>query len=121
MIYRFNQFELDTDHRCLSRDGEQVPLSSKGFELLRQLVDNGGKVVTKDKLLEQVWPGQFVEENNLSVQISSLRKLLSDGNGSQQYIATISGRGYSFIAPLERTDADLIVEQRTFERLTVEQ
>lgn len=120
MIYRFNQFELDTDHRCLLRDGEQVPLSAKGFDLLCQLVTNGGKVLTKDDLLESVWPGQFVEENNLSVQVSALRKLLSDG-GSQQYIATISGRGYSFVAPVERGEGDLIVEQRTFERVTIEQ
>ena len=120
MIYRFNQFELDTDHRCLLRGGEHVPLSAKGFDLLCQLVENGGKVLTKDELLESVWPGQFVEENNLSVQVSALRKLLSDGSGSQQYISTISGRGYSFVAPVERDDSDLIVEQRTFERVIVE-
>ena len=121
MIYRFNQFELDTDRRSFLRDGEPVPLSAKGFELLRHLIENGGKVVTKDELLDSVWPGQFVEENNLSVQVSALRKLLSDGSGRQQYIATISGRGYSFVAPVERDDSDLIVEQRTFERVTIEQ
>ena len=105
----------------LTRDGEQVPLSAKGFDLLCRLIDGHGEVVSKDVLLESVWPGQFVEENNLSVQISALRKLLSNGSGSQQYITTISGRGYSFVAPVERGDNDLVVEQRTFERLTIEQ
>jgi TolB-like protein/DNA-binding winged helix-turn-helix (wHTH) protein/tetratricopeptide (TPR) repeat protein len=120
LIYRFNQFQLDTDRRSLFRDGEPVPLSTKGFELLCRLVESGGKVLSKDELLEQVWPGQFVEENNLSVQISALRKLLSNGSSSGQYIATISGRGYSFVAPVERSDGDLILEQRTFERIIVE-
>ena len=81
MTYRFGQFELDKDRRLLLRNGEQVALSVKGFELLCRLVDDHGEVVTKDELLEGVWPGQFVEENNLSVQISALRKLLTDGNG----------------------------------------
>lgn len=121
MRYRFGKFELDPAHRLLVKDGEPVALAAKAFDLLCELVANGGEVVAKDHLLESIWPDQYVEENNLSVQISALRKVLG---GDGQVIATISGRGYSFVAPVEKIDddgGDIVIEQRTFERITVEE
>ena len=74
--YKFCDFELDRARRVLTRNGEHIALSSKALALLLELVENHGTVVTKDALLERVWSGQFVEENNLTVQISALRKVL---------------------------------------------
>jgi DNA-binding winged helix-turn-helix (wHTH) protein/TolB-like protein/Tfp pilus assembly protein PilF len=118
--YRFDQFELDREGRSLRRDGEQIALSAKAFELLCELIAHRGDVVTKDQLLERVWPNQFVEENNLSVQISALRKVLG---GDGRMIATIPGRGYSFVGDvsiIEDALDETIVEQRVIERIVVE-
>lgn len=117
--YRFGEFTLDEARRRISRNGETLSLNPKAFDLLVELIRSSGSVVTKDDLLARVWPDQFVEENNLSVQVSALRKLLGNGNGTQ-YIATVPGKGYSFVAPVEG-NGDLIIEQRTYERITVEQ
>ena len=118
MKYRFEQFELDREHRSLTRDGEQVPLSAKAFEILCELIANGGEVVSKDELLDRVWPNQFVEENNLTVQMSALRKALG-GNG--QIIATIPGRGYSFVGHVEKIDDEIVIEQKIVERIVLEE
>ena len=117
--YRFGDFELDPARRSLTRSGEPLALNSKTFDLLCCLVANPGSVVTKDELLEQVWPGQFVEENNLTVQISALRKAFGE-NG--KFIRTLPGRGYCFTADVwpASADDDIIVEHRTFERITIE-
>lgn len=117
--YRFGEFTLDEARRRISRNGETLSLNPKAFDLLVELIRSSGSVVTKDDLLTRVWPDQIVEENNLFVQVSALRKLLGNGNGTQ-YIATVPGKGYSFVAPVESND-DLIIEQRTYERITIEQ
>lgn len=118
--YRFGEFELDEACRRLSRNGEALTLNPKAFDLLVELIRHSGTVVTKDDLLTRVWPDQFVEENNLSVHVSALRKLLGNGNGNgTKYIATVPGKGYSFVAPVE-SNGDIIVEHRTYERITIE-
>jgi TolB-like protein/DNA-binding winged helix-turn-helix (wHTH) protein/Tfp pilus assembly protein PilF len=118
--YRFGEFELDPARRRLSRNGEELPLNPKAFDMLVELIRSSGAVVSKDELLERVWPDQIVEENNLSVHVSALRKLLGEGNGVK-YIATVPGKGYAFVAPLDPpVDGDIIIEQRTIERVTVE-
>ncbi|HQX56158.1 MAG TPA: winged helix-turn-helix domain-containing protein [Pyrinomonadaceae bacterium] len=118
--FRFGEFELDQARRSLKRNGIDLSLNPKAFDLLVELLLASGSIVTKDELLERVWPDQFVEENNLSVQISALRKLLGDGNGGGKYIATISGKGYAFVAPLENADEEFIIEHRTIERILIE-
>jgi TolB-like protein/DNA-binding winged helix-turn-helix (wHTH) protein/Tfp pilus assembly protein PilF len=115
--YRFEQYELSREHRLLTRHGEQVVLSAKAFEILCELITNRGEVVTKEELLDRVWPNQFVEENNLTVQISGLRKALG---GSGQLIATVPGRGYSFVGDVENVDDQIIVEHRIIDRISVE-
>lgn len=74
-IYRFDRFLLDPVERVLSCDGTPVSLTPKAFETLICLVRNQGRMVTKDELLRQVWPDTFVEEINLAVNISTIRKL----------------------------------------------
>ena len=92
-IYHFGEFHLETSARLLARKGERVPLGSKAFEVLLCLVQHPGEVVSKDVLLKTVWPNSFVEDNNLSQHIFSLRKALAD---RADYIVTVPGRGYQF-------------------------
>ena len=99
--YVFNEFEIDVSARILRSAGRPVALNARAFDLLVELIRNRGAVVSKDRLLDAVWPGQFVEENNLTVQISALRKAFGEAKGEQKYIATVPGRGYSFVAPIK--------------------
>ncbi len=96
--YSFEGFELDTAKRRLSKDGRPVALNGKAFDLLTVLVENCGRVVDKDELLASVWEGQFVEENNLTVHVSALRKIFGDQKGAHRFILTVPGKGYKFIA-----------------------
>ncbi|HKS42669.1 MAG TPA: winged helix-turn-helix domain-containing protein [Blastocatellia bacterium] len=98
LMYEFGPFRLDIEKRLLLRDGEAIHLSPKAFDTLHVLVENRGRVVGKDELLNQVWPDSFVEEINLTVYISMLRKTLGDKPNEHQYIVTVPRRGYSFVA-----------------------
>jgi TolB-like protein/Tfp pilus assembly protein PilF len=97
-VYEFGSFRLDQVERVLSCDGANLSLRPKIFEILVVLVENSGRLVTKETLLDQVWSDAFVEEANLSVNIASLRKVLGDAPGEHRYIETISKRGYRFVA-----------------------
>ncbi len=100
-IYRFDRFRLDTRERILRRDGEPVAISPKAWEVLKILVEQGGKVVDKQVLMDSVWPETFVEENNLAFNISVLRKLLGDEASNPRFIETVPRRGYRFRAEVE--------------------
>ena len=97
-IYEFGPFLLDPRERVLSCDGTIVSLTPKAFETLLCLVRNQGRVLTKDELLKQIWPDTFVEEVNLAVNISTIRKALGENPQDCRFIATVPGRGYRFIA-----------------------
>jgi len=97
-IYRFGHFTLDLTERVLSCEGMPVSLTPKTFDTLLCLVRNHGHVLTKDELLKQVWPDTFVEEVNLAVNISVIRKALGENPQDCRYIATVPGRGYRFVA-----------------------
>ena len=99
VIYEFGEFRLDAAKRLLLRaDGEIVPLTPKVFETLRYLVRNSEKIIEKDELLAAVWTDTIVEENNLSQNISALRKLFGEKRGEHRFIATVPGQGYKFVA-----------------------
>ncbi|MBS1790600.1 MAG: helix-turn-helix transcriptional regulator [Acidobacteria bacterium] len=102
-IYDFGNFRLDASKRLLLRDGEVVMLKSKDFDLLSVLVEHAGKVLGKDDLLKLVWPDSFVEEGNLSVHIFALRRALGETPEDHNFIVTIPGRGYSFVAEVRQT------------------
>src|SRR5438270_37049 len=96
--FQFGDFLLIPRERLLLRDSEPVPLTGKPFDLLLALLRRSGQLVSKDELLQEVWPGRFVEEGNLSVNISAVRKAL--GSGGAPFIQTVSKRGYRFVAPV---------------------
>src|SRR5215203_250011 len=101
--YEFGRFRLKTAERVLLREGELVPLTPKVFEILVTLVENGGQLVAKDDLMKRVWPNTFVEEGNLTQNISLLRKALGESPSGAQFIETVPRRGYRFVAATTET------------------
>src|SRR6185503_7698217 len=99
--YRFGTFEVRPAERRVLVEGRPATLGARAFDLLVALIAHRDRVVSKDELLELVWPGLVVEENNLQVQVSTLRKIL--GN---QSIATLPGRGYRFTLPIDGEDEE---------------
>ena len=99
-FYEFGRFRLNTADRVLLREGQLVPLTPKVFDILLALVENGGRLLEKDDLMKRVWPDTFVEEGNLTQNISLLRKALGEGIAGQQFIETIPRRGYRFVSPI---------------------
>ena len=123
-FYEFGPFRIDPVKRLLLRDGEVVPLTPKTFDTLRALVENNERVVEKDELMKEVWADTIVEEGGLTRNISVLRKALGENPDEHQYIVTVPGRGYRFVANVhEARDAiaDVIVEEHSRSHLVVEQ
>jgi DNA-binding winged helix-turn-helix (wHTH) protein/TolB-like protein/Tfp pilus assembly protein PilF len=113
-FYEFGPFRIDAEQRLLTRDGELVPLTPKVFETLFCLVERRGQIVLRDELMNRVWPDTFVEEGNLTFNISLLRKALGENPESHPYIETIPRRGYRFVAPVREVNdepTDLVVEE----------
>lgn len=106
-IYEFGEFRLDVAERQLMRrDGTAVLLAPRVFATLRYLLEHSGRVLDKEVIMEAVWPDCIVEENNLTQNISALRRLLGDSPGAHRYIATVAGRGYRFVAPVTTREHD---------------
>src|SRR6266498_372950 len=104
-IYEFGPFRLVPEERQLLRDNQPVPLTPKSFDLLVVLVENSGHLIEKGELLKRIWPDSFVEEANLSVNVSALRRALGEGPNEHQYVETVPRRGYRFVAAVkERWD-----------------
>lgn len=99
-IFRFGDFQLDPQRRELISEGKPVELGSRSFDLLVLLVRSRGQVVSKNQILDEVWPNLTVDEANLRFQISHLRKKLSEKDASGEYIKNVAGRGYAFVAPV---------------------
>jgi DNA-binding winged helix-turn-helix (wHTH) protein len=105
-FYEFGRFRLDAGERVLLRDLEPVPLTPKVFDILLVLVEQGGHLVEKDDLMKRVWPDSFVEEGNLTQNVSLLRKALGESSGGAQFIETVARRGYRFVATVKTAPAD---------------
>lgn len=105
--YAFGSFRLTTDERRLYRNGEVVLLPPKEFDLLLLLVRNPGQVMERERLIKALWPNTVVEEANLNVHISALRKALAEGSGEQQYIETLPRLGYRFVAAVKVFEPEL--------------
>src|SRR6266567_675578 len=98
-VYGFGDFRLDPGKRLLlGRDGTPISLNPKAYDTLAYLLERPGSVVHKDELMQAIWPDTAVEENNLTQNISIIRRVLGEEHGQHRYIATVPGRGYQFVA-----------------------
>jgi len=93
-MIELGRFQIDLELRTLWCDGERVPLGSRAFDILAMVVKAGGRLVTKDELMDAVWPNTIVEENNIQVHLSALRKILG---ADRDLILTVPGRGYQLV------------------------
>jgi predicted ATPase/DNA-binding winged helix-turn-helix (wHTH) protein len=103
--YVFGPYRLLMRRRELIAHGVPITLGQRALDILVALVRRQGQLVTKNELMNEVWPGIIVEENNLQVHISALRKALGDDKGERRYLVTVAGRGYRFVHPIEREPA----------------
>jgi DNA-binding winged helix-turn-helix (wHTH) protein/TolB-like protein/tetratricopeptide (TPR) repeat protein len=99
-LYEFCRFRFDPENHLLESDGNPISLTPKAFEILLVLVQNGTRLTTKEELMRKVWPDSFVEEANLTVNISALRRHLGETPSGQQYIETVPKKGYRFAVPV---------------------
>ena len=104
-IVEFGTFRLDIGRRELLAAGVPVTLGQRALDVLIALVRRAGELVTKDELMAEVWPRVVVEENNLQVQVSALRKIFQAEGGGERYLVTVAGRGYRFVAPIREPGA----------------
>ena len=121
-FYSFDVFRVDPVERLLFKENREVPLTPKVFDTLLVLLENSSHVLTKQELMQKVWPDSFVEENNLAQNISVLRKALGQGSQGQDYIQTVPKRGYRFVADVKVNSEEetLVVHERTRARIVVE-
>ena len=104
-IYKFGNCYLNTAERRVVKNGNYLELTPKTFDVLQLLVEHFGTIVTEDEFLGKVWNGSFVEEGNLAVHISKLRRLLGETKNAA-FIETAHGNGYRFISPVKSVSED---------------
>jgi len=108
-IYEFGGFRIDPAKRRLQRiDGSTVPLTPRVFDTLLYMVEHHDAVLDKERIMEAVWPDSIVEENNLAQAISKLRQVFGGTPGSHSYIVTVPGRGYRFVAEVNKRAEDAV-------------
>jgi len=105
-VYEFKGFRLDAPQHRLSRNGQPVPLKAKIFDLLLFLVERRGQLVEKDELMREIWPNTIVEENNITVSMSILRKILGEDRAGREFIETVPRLGYRFVAEVTQVSDD---------------
>jgi len=105
-IYEFDSFQLDVRRRLLMREGQPVPVTPKAFDILLALVRSGGRVLSKDEMMNTAWPDCFVEEANLAQNIFLLRRILGERKNEHKFIITIPGVGYRFAPYVVESAAD---------------
>ena len=111
-FYDYGPFRLDPAEHRLTREGAPVSLAPKAFELLLFMVQNPGRLLTKEQIMQAVWPGSFVEDANLTVSISLLRRVLGEKEGNLRYIETVPKMGYRFIASVREVQCSPAVLPR---------
>jgi DNA-binding winged helix-turn-helix (wHTH) protein len=101
-VFQFGEgLQVDARRRTLRRENQVVTLNRRAFDLLLYLVQNPGKILTRDELLKNVWPDTFVDESSLVQSIYVLRRALEEKPGDNSYIVTLPGRGYQFVSPVK--------------------
>src|ERR1700735_2851312 len=104
MDVAFGPYRLLAAQRLLLEGDKPVRLGSRAFDILTALVERAGEVVGKEELIARAWPTTLVEEANLKIQVSALRRALGDGQGDNRYVVTVVGRGYNFVAPVRKEE-----------------
>src|ERR1700722_5021009 len=99
----FGSFRLYAAQRLIENAGVRLQLGARALDILIALVEQAGKVVSKNDLMTRVWTDVPVDEGNLRVHIAALRKALGDGEAGARYVTTVSGQGYCFVAPIARS------------------
>ena len=123
LTFKFDGFYLDVDERCLTFQGQPVPLTPKAFQTLVLLVRNHGRVVEKECFLNEVWADTFVEETTLAQNIRTLRKTLSRFGEEKEFIVTVPRRGYQFVGEVRESSGEekvVAVEEHTRTHLIAE-
>jgi len=112
-VYEFGDFQLDPAKRRLQRlDGTAIPLTPRVFETLLYMIEHHDSVLDKERIMAVVWPDSIVEENNLAQAISKLRQVFGETPGSHSYIVTVPGRGYRFVAEVNKRAAAQPMSER---------
>ena len=122
-LYGFDNFRLDVLNRQLLRDDKPVALAAKAFDMLVVLIENGGRLIGKDELFSRVWPDQIVEESNLTVQVSAIRKALGEHRDNPRYIVTVPGHGYRFIGnvfSVDEEEEEVVIERHSLSGVVIE-
>jgi DNA-binding winged helix-turn-helix (wHTH) protein/tetratricopeptide (TPR) repeat protein/TolB-like protein len=104
-MFQFGEFQIDVLARTLRRQQDIVTLNRRAFDVLLYLVQNPGRVLTRDELLKNVWPEAFVDGNSLAQSISALRRALEEKPGDNSFIVTLPGRGYQFVSTVQVVDS----------------
>src|SRR5271156_1794837 len=122
-LYEFGPFRVDPRECLLLRDGEALALTPKAFETLVVLIQNAGHLMAKDELMKTLWPDSYVEEVNLSQNISILRKALGDTAQGSRYIVTVPGRGYRFTEKVRFVPQpdDIMLQSRSITHVVIEE
>src|SRR5258708_5431086 len=100
----FGPYRLLASQRLLLEGDQPVRLGSRAFDILAALVERAGEGIGKEQLIARAWPRTFVEEANLTIQVSALPRALRDAHGGNRYVTTVPGRGYNFVAPVRREE-----------------
>src|SRR5262249_25990732 len=121
-LYVFGEFRLDAAERVLFRGNELIPLTPKALDTLLVLVRHAGHVARKEELMQEIWPDTFVEEGNLNVNISALRKAFGEAR-DQPFIETVPRRGYRFVAAVKviPESDEIVFEKTTRARIVTEE
>lgn len=117
MTYRFGEFTANDETRLLTKDGEEIHLTPKAFELLNLLVENRSRAVPKAELQQLMWPSSYVEETNLASLVAEIRRALNDSASNPRYVRTVYAFGYQFVSDVE-VDIHLSTRDRTNFALT---
>jgi DNA-binding winged helix-turn-helix (wHTH) protein/TolB-like protein/Tfp pilus assembly protein PilF len=122
-IYGFDDFRLDVSNRQLLHGDRPVALPAKALDMLVVLIENGGRLVGKDELFSRVWPDQIVEESNLAVQVSAIRKALGEKKDNPRYLVTVPGYGYRFtgnVLSLDEEEEEVAIEHHSVSSMVIE-
>src|SRR5579863_65403 len=122
-LYEFGPFRVDPRECLLLRDGQALALTPKAFETLLVLIQNAGHLLPKEELMKSIWPDSYVEEVNLSQNISMLRKALGDTAQGSRYIVTVPGRGYRFTEKVRSVPQqdDIVLASRSITQVVIDE